>query len=144
VGACEWIGESTRKVEVPLGAKVGVLGEGVFFDGDSLEDVFLEDAFDDFGGAGVVPGAVGVDDGDGALGAGAEAVGFGAEEVWGGAGGEAEFGDAAFEVVPGVDAGLFGAAFGFGLVGAEEEVAASGVEAEGLGGVGEVLHGVVA
>ena len=77
--ACEWIGESTRKVEVPLGAKVGVLGEGVFFDGDSLEDVFLEDAFDDFGGAGVVPGAVGVDDGDGALGAGAEAVGFGAE-----------------------------------------------------------------
>jgi hypothetical protein len=30
------------------------------------------------------------------------------------------------------------------LVGAEEEVAASGVEAEGLGGGVEVLHGVVA
>ena len=134
--------ESTRETVVPSGDEVGIVGEGVLLDDISTDDVFLKDAFDDIRGAGVVPNAIGVDDGDGAVDAGAEAVGFGAEEVWSGPGGEAEFGDAAFEVVPGIDAELFGAALGFGLIGAKKEVAACGGEAEGLCGGGEILHGV--
>lgn len=110
----------------------GVLGEEEVGDGFAVEDVVLEDAFEDGGVGGVVPGVVGVDDGDGAAGADAEAVALGAEDVGGGAV-EFKFGEAALEVVPGVFAAL-----GVATVGAcaDEDMAADTAEVEGFGLVG--------
>ena len=67
-------------------------------DGLSAEDVLLEDAFEVVRGAGMVPDALGVNDGDGALAADTEAVGFGALDAAGA--GEAKFVEAFFQVVP--------------------------------------------
>jgi hypothetical protein len=84
--------------------------------------MLLDDAFEDFGGAGVVPGAFGVNDGDGAADADAEAIGLGAVDEGLGAD-EVEFLEAFFEVFPGFDAGFAVAAFGVFGFGAEEDVA---------------------
>jgi hypothetical protein len=99
-----------------------IAGEGELGDGVAGEEVFLDDAFEDFGGAGVVPGAFGVDDGDGAVDADLEAIGLGAVDEGVGAG-EFEFLEAALEVIPGGDAFLLVAALGLGLVSAEEDMA---------------------
>ncbi len=46
-------------------------------DGFAADEVLLDDALKVFGSAGVIPGGVRIDNGDGATGANAEAVGFG-------------------------------------------------------------------
>jgi len=93
----------------------------------------LNDTLEVLRGAGVVPGGIGIDDGDGAAGADAEAVGFGAmnEGLWAA---ELEFGEAFFEKLPGSHAFPKGAAFGLGGSGTEEDVLLVAVEVEGLGG----------
>lgn len=110
----------------------------MFLDWGAADDVFLEDALDHFGSDRVIPDAVGIDDCDGAVLADAEAVGFGSEDAFG-ALHEAEFREALFEVVPTGDAGVFVAAFGLGLVCAEEDMAADGSDAEIRGDLDETL-----
>ena len=110
----------------------------MLFHRGAAEDVLLEDTFDDFLGGGVIPDAIGVDQGDGAMLADAEAVGFGAEDALR-ALHEVEFGESFFEVVPTGDACLFVAAFWLGLVGAEEDVPADATDAEVGGYLREAL-----
>lgn len=98
----------------------------------------------------MVPGAFGINHGDGALEADAEAACFGAEDRVGGVGvGEAEFLDAFLEVFPGFDPGLAGAAAVLLGVNAEEEVPSAaacpdevrGVLESGIGRRGRRRHG---
>src|SRR5690606_35545269 len=49
-----------------LRVEVGVPNEGVIFDDAASDEVLLDDAFQHFGSAGVIPGAFRVNDGDGA------------------------------------------------------------------------------
>ena len=56
----------------------GLMGEGMADDGSAMDEVFLDDHFEDVRGAAPVPGALGIDDGDGSLGADLEAIGLGA------------------------------------------------------------------
>ena len=59
-----------------------VLGEAVFLDDLAVDEVFLNDALEDFRRAGVVPGALRINDCDGAARANPEAVGLGAVHFW--------------------------------------------------------------
>ena len=99
-----------------------VLGEAVFLDDLAVDEVFLDDALEDFRRAGVVPGALGIDDRDGAACANAEAVGLGAVHFWLETN-EAEFLEPCFQERPRLEAGRLGAALRLGLVGTEKNVA---------------------
>lgn len=110
----------------------GLFREGKFGYGFSADQVFLDDALEGFGGAGVVPGAFGVDDGDGAVVADAEAVDLGAIDAAGV--GQAQFLQARFQKFPRGQARLLGAALGFGLVATEEDVAPDRAEVADVGG----------
>ena len=82
----------------------------------------MQNAFGHFRCYVVVPGAFGVDDGDGALFANMQAVGFGAEEA---AAVErlVHFGDALLQVLPRFGTLFESGALGLGLLGAKENVA---------------------
>jgi hypothetical protein len=112
---------------------VGIVGEGILGNDASVEEVFLDDLFEDCGGAGVVPDGFGINDGDGAEGADAEAVGLGTIDQGVGTG-EFEFLEALFEVFPGLDGFFPGGALGIGGIGAKENMAPAGLEAEGVDG----------
>ena len=89
-------------------------GEDMVFDDTATDQVLLNDALEDFGRGGVVPDSIRVNDGDGSLFADTEAVGLGAEDAVE----DAEFGETALEIVPGLDSSFKRAALGFGLLGA--------------------------
>ena len=59
-------------------ASEAISGESVFGDNLAFDEVLLDDLFEDFGSAGVIPDGFGIDDGDGASGADAEAIDFAA------------------------------------------------------------------
>ena len=99
-----------------------VLGEVVFLDDLAVDEVFLDDALEDFRRAGVVPGALGIDDRDGAACANAEAVGLGAVHFWLETN-EAEFLEPCFQERPRLETGRLGAALRFGLVGTKKNMA---------------------
>lgn len=103
--------------------------------------MFLNNTFEVFGRAGMIPDGVGINSGNGALGADSKAVGLGAvDESLGAA--ELEFGEALFEELPGGHAFFVAAAFCFGGGGAEEDVLLVSVEVKGLGGgLQDVGHG---
>lgn len=90
----------------------------------------------------MIPNAFRINDGDRSVQADAQAVRLGAVNFRVGAGGESELLEAAFEKFPGRQPGIFGAAFGFGLVRAEEDVALDFLDAEGGGAGAEVVHGL--
>lgn len=101
----------------------------------------MDNAFEVGGGAGVIPGGVWVDDGDGATGADAEAVGLGTMDEGLGAA-ELELVEAVFEEFPRGGSFGGGAAFFLSGGGTEEDVLFVAVEVEGLGGGFEkVGHG---
>ena len=85
----------------------------------SSGEVFLDDALQVFGGAGVVPGPFGVDNGNRPPGADTQAVGLGAVDLLV----QPQLGKTSFEVVPGAKALLFGRATGDGLITAEKDMA---------------------
>lgn len=91
--------------------------------------MFLDDSFEDGRGAGPVPDALGVDDGDRALLTELEAVGLGAADGAVGAD-EIEFLETPLEEIPGGCARGGIAALGLGGFGAEDDMAAGAVEAE--------------
>lgn len=121
------------RMDAKLGTDLEV-GDGLTFD-----EVFLDDAFEVFGGAGMIPNGIGVNDGDGSLGADAEAIGLGAVDEGVGAA-EFEFGEAGFEELPSGEADFRRAAFGLGGGGAEEDVPLVAAEIEGLSGFGEEIR----
>ena len=123
--------DDERRSSVLLGGERGA-GEGQVFYWAAGDEMLLDDSLQGFGGGGVVPDAFGIDQGDGALLADAEAVGLGAIDAVE----EAEFGQAALEIVPGFKAGFFGAALGIGLVAAKENVAADSGDASSGGDLG--------
>ena len=53
------------------------MSEGEVGDYPALQEVFLDDSLEDFRGAGVVPDAFGINEGNRALSAYSEAIGFG-------------------------------------------------------------------
>lgn len=116
--------------------KVALFGDEEVLDGGVVEEVGLDDAFEVFGGAGVIPDAVRIDDRDGPIDANTKAVGFCSMNQLVGVG-EIEFFEAGFEELPGGGPGFGPAAFGLGRGGAEEEVALVGGEFEFGGDVGE-------
>ena len=59
-----------------------VFGEAVFLDDLAFDEMFLNDALEDFRRAGVVPSSLGIDDRYGAACANAEAVGLGPVDFW--------------------------------------------------------------
>ena len=120
---------------------MGVVDEGELGDYAAIDEVFLDDLFEDFRSAGVVPDGFGVNDGDGAEGADAETVGLGTIDQGVGAG-ELEFFEALFEEFPGLDGFFPGCALGIGGIGAKEDVAPAGLDAEGVdGGLEFRVHG---
>jgi hypothetical protein len=80
--------------------------------------MLLDDALEHRGRAGAVPYALRIDHRDGALLAHAQAVGLGAEDR----ARQAQFGQAALEIVPRLQARVPGAALGLALVRAQEDV----------------------
>ena len=78
--------------------------------------MFLDDPFQYFGGAGMIPRPVRVDHCNGPVTADAKAVGFGAIDLARCI--ETEFLQASLQVLPRFQAGLFGAALGNGLIAA--------------------------
>ena len=100
-----------------------VLREGKLGHGFPTDEMLLNDALQRGRRAGVIPGALGIHDGDGAARADLEAVGLGAIDQCLRPD-EAEFLQPALQIFPRLDARLARAALGFGLVGAEEDVAA--------------------
>jgi hypothetical protein len=98
----------------------------------TVNEVFLDDFFQNIGSAGVIPDAFGINDGDGAAQADAEAVGFGAIDQRFGTG-ELEFLQACFEVIPRSQTGFFGTALWLGLISAKEDMAAIFTDAQSFG-----------
>jgi len=80
----------------------------------------LDDLFENFGGTGVVPHFVGINDGNGTIFTNAQAIGFGAEDASPLA--KTQLFETAFEEVPGGKTGFFRTTFGFGLIAAEKNV----------------------
>ena len=98
----------------------------------AVEEVALDDLLQHFGSAGVIPRAFGVNDGDRALDADAQAIDFAAIDQRVRAD-ELQLLEAVLQEFPAF-AGLFARrAFRFGLIRAEENVAAIFFEAEGFG-----------
>jgi hypothetical protein len=124
-----------------MGSRVGDgVGDGqwageeqVFPDGLSADEMFLDDPFEGFGSAMVIPGAFGIDDCDRAGGADLETVGLGAGNQSVGTD-QSKFLEPAFKVIPGELAGLWIAAFRIRWDGAQEDVAFNGGQAELAGG----------
>jgi len=111
------------------------------FDRGIVNEVFLNDALEVFGRAGMIPDGIRVNDGNGTTGADAKAVGFAAmnERL---RAAEVEIVEALFEKLPRGHALDRVATLGFGGRGAEKEVAFVAVEIEGLGsGSKEIRHG---
>jgi hypothetical protein len=98
-----------------------------------VDQMFLDDPLNDCWSSCLVPDTLGVDNHDRALLANAEAISLGAEDATGAFRCrfvQSQFLEAAFEVGPGLQAGGFVAAEGFGLVGADEDMAIDFVQAE--------------
>ncbi len=104
------------------------------------DEVLLDDYFQHFRGAGVIPCAFWINDGDGAVEADAQAIRLGAEDFGIFATGEVELLEAGFEKFPGCEAGFFGATFRFRLIGTKEDVAFDFTDAEGGCAVMEIVH----
>ena len=85
------------------------------------DEMFLDDTFQNLRRTGVIPNPFGIDDSNGAVYTDPEAVGFGAENQRFRIG-EAEFFQASFQKFPSGKALCFGAAFGVGLVCAQENM----------------------
>jgi hypothetical protein len=118
------------------------------------DQMFLDDPLNNFWGRRFVPDPFGVDQHDRALLADAQTIGLGAEDATGTIGGrfvEAQFLEAAFEVVPGDEAGRFVATDRVRLVGADQDMAIDRRQVElgdsglkgGIGGVRGYGHGGV-
>ena len=99
-----------------------ILGEAIFLDNLALDDVFPNNALEDFRRAGVVPGTLRIHHRDGTARANAKAVGLGAVH-FGLEANKAELLEPRFQERPRLDASLLGAALRLGLVGAEKNVA---------------------
>lgn len=93
--------------------------------------MLLNDALQHFRGTGVIPDTLGINDGDRTALTNAQAIGFGAEHQRLRTD-EVEFLEATFEKFPGHNPLLFRATLRFGLVSAQEDVAAEFLEAEFL------------
>jgi hypothetical protein len=126
--------------DVVIGGILGILffegkrisREDVFFDDLAFDEVFLDDALQNFGCAGVIPDAFGINDSDGTVHANAETIRFCAKNDRVVALAHAEFFEAIFEVFPGFDAVLLRAALRFGLVGAKKDMAMEFADSQGL------------
>lgn len=114
---------------LPLGQRV--LVDQVVSDGVASDQVFLNDAFENFRVTLTVPAAFGVNHGDGSADTDAQAIGFGAGDA--ALFGQAQFFEAVFKVVPSNQAAVLGAAFGLGLIATEKDVATNAVVAQGGG-----------
>ena len=95
--------------------------ERVFFDDFSFDQVALDYLFEDGGRTGVIPNCAGINYRDGAVDAYAKAIclcaidkRLRADKI--------QFLQAAFQIFPRFQAGFLGAAFGFGLIRAKENV----------------------
>jgi hypothetical protein len=120
-----------RTRTVARGGKVRIGGESELGDNLAVEQVILDDALQDLWGARAVPDSFGIDESDRAVEADPQTIGFGAIDQGHGAG-EAQFFEPSFQVLPGFKAGGFRSAFRFGLVGAQEDMAAVFLQAEGV------------
>lgn len=129
----------------PINDSRFTIGEGVaaddeVFDFLAVGQVFVDDAFEVFGGEAAVPGAFGVNDGGGAGLADAEAADFGSVEP-AAVGRAVDPGGGFLELAPGAVAFLGGAAIG---ADAEEDVAVVVADAALFGGGAggfEIWHG---
>ena len=93
-----------------------------FFHWLAADQMFLDDALDHFGRRRVIPNAIGVDHGDGAVFANSQAIGLGAIDAAGPLH-QAAFGQAFFQIVPGSVGDFALRALGLGLIGAQKDVA---------------------
>ncbi len=124
-----------------------ILKKGELFDDLVVDEMFLDDAFDDVGGGGSIPDSIGVDEENGSFDADAEAVGFGAEDTTRAIGCgliQIEFDQSALEIIPGFESGFLTTANGFSWVGANENVALDLLEGKFFDALGEggVWHGL--
>ena len=85
--------------------------------------MLLNNPLQDGGGTGVIPDALGINDRDGTMQADAQAIGLGAKDGRILARGQTQFLQPPLEKLPRLQAGFLGAALGFGLIGAEKNVA---------------------
>jgi hypothetical protein len=111
-----------------------IFREGILLDGFSVDEMLLDDAFEHFGRARVIPNAFRIDDGDRSLCADAEAIDFASIDQRLRAN-EVQFLEPLFQVVPRLQAALLRRAFGLGLVGAQENVPPVLFQTERLGEV---------
>src|SRR5690606_41431940 len=73
-------------------------GEGEFLDRSPADEVLLDDSFKNLRRAVAIPGAFGINDGDGAVGANFQAIGFGAVDA--ARANEAKFIEPRFKISP--------------------------------------------
>jgi hypothetical protein len=98
------------------------VGEGELLDNAARNYMFLDDALEALRIHAVVPDAFGIHHGDRAIFANAQTIGSGAVHAIE----QSEFAQASLEIVPGFDAFFARAAFGFRLVGAQQDMSARG------------------
>src|SRR5579864_3775546 len=96
--------------------------EQIFAHGLPADQMLLNDPLDYWRRAGMIPGAIRIDHGDGALLADAEAIGFGPVNATF-APGKSQFRQAQLQIIPGRATFLARRALRLRLVGAEEDVA---------------------
>lgn len=114
--------------------------ERVFFDNLSQDQVLLNDLFQYFGSATVVPDAFRINHSDGAAAADTQAVDLGSVNQWLRAN-ELQFLESRFQVFPRSQSGLARTAVRFGLISAEKDVAREFFETKSFRNLAElVIH----
>lgn len=116
------------------GLEIWVHSEAILLDGASLDQVFLDDPFEDFRGAMVVPSSLRIDNGNGALCADTQTIDFASinkrmrpDQL--------QFLQTAFQILPGFQTFHSRTAFGFRLIGAKEDVAPVPLEPKSIRGL---------
>lgn len=126
----------------------GLRGHGVFRESElgdyfSLDKMFLDNALQYFGRAGVVPNTLGVNDRDGPSKTNAQAIGFGSVHQ-GFRSGKLQILQSLFKVFPGFDPILLWSTLRFSLIRAEENVASVLFQAQRTGhGMQLFIHAAV-
>src|SRR5688572_17913002 len=114
----------TREVRIP--------GEGELGHDLAPNEMLLNDPLQDFRGARMIPDAFGIHDGDGSAGADAQAICLRAIDQRFRFN-QSQFLQSPLQVIPRRQALLLLAAFGFGLVGAQEDVTPVFLQAQAVG-----------
>src|SRR5947209_3919453 len=122
---------SVRWLRPDLQSSPRVLREGVLLDHLAADQMLLDDLFEHFGRAGMIPNSLRVNDRDRTMNAHPQAIDFASMDQWLGPG-QVEFFKPLLQIFPGGQRLLAGRTVRLGLIGAKENVALVAAQPKGL------------